>query len=358
MAETSSNGTVEDRFKRVFLITYPRTASNLFLKMLSLDSQTNVVSNEKGGYFFWDAFMTGRISGSTYRPIENWGLEETDRIREAFQKGLGDLESKSKVAKSEGKIMFAKEHAQWFVNPAEVDKYLSGHSGPGIMPFEVKFEVPDLIHEMRTFSSNNLTILPDEYLRTWTPTFLIRHPALAFPSFYRSMLNLEKEGFASAHEFQPMLKLNSTLRWTRLLYDWYSQNTEPSEDLKGSAHYPLLLDAQDIINHPEVMVQYSELIGMDPTKLKFEWNRDAPGKDPGSECEKNHKTPEEVMMETLKDSSGLLKEKAPVALDISSEAEKWREEFGNDLGTQMEGWVRSAIPDFEYLRARRLCFDN
>ncbi|KAJ6006973.1 hypothetical protein N7522_005324 [Penicillium canescens] len=353
MAGISSNDTIEEQGKRVLLITYPRTASNLLVKMLSLESQTAVVSNEKGGYFFWDAFMTGRATGSTYKPIEHWNVEETAHIRRAFQQSLNDLEGKSEIAKSEGKIMFAKEHAQWFANPAEVNKYLSGHDGQAKLPFGI--EIPDRFGPMGEFSSNNLTVLPDEYLQTWTPTFLIRHPALAFPSFYRSMLDLEKEGFASPHEIQPMLKLNSTMKWTRLLYDWYCQHsssssTNHSDNIQG----PLLLDAQDVINQPEVVIKYCELIGMDRTKLKFEWSREVPERNSHLPDRAAQRTPEEVMMDTLNHSSTLLKGKTPVVIDIASEAEKWRKEFGNDIGNQMEDWVQNAMPDYHYLRARRL----
>lgn len=353
MAGIISNEAIEEQRKKILLITYPRTASNLLVKILSLESQTAVVSNEKGGYFFWDAFMTGRATGSTYKPIEHWNVEETDRIRRAFQQSLNDLEGKSEVAKSEGKIMFAKEHAQWFANPAEVNKYLSGHNGQANLPFSIK--IPDLSISTGTFSSNNLTVLPDEYLETWTPTFLIRHPALAFPSFYRSMLDLEKEGLASPHELQPLLKLNSTLKWTRLLYDWYCQHgSNSSTNHSDNIHFPLLLDAQDVVNQPEVVVRYCELIGMDRTKLKFEWSREAPERNSHLPDGAAQRTPEEVMMATLNHSSTLLRGKAPVVLNMASEAEKWREEFGKNIGKQMEDWVLNAMPDYHYLRARRL----
>ena len=353
MAKNNSNENVKEQGKKILLITYPRTASNLLVKMLSLDDQATIVSNEKGGYFFWDAFMTGRSTGSIYKSIEHWGAEETNQIRRAFQQSLDDLEDKSKTAKSESKIVFAKEHAQWFANPAEVDNHLSGNNGPATLPFSM--DIPDLSDSMRTFSSNNLTVLPDEYLQTWTLTFLIRHPALAFPSFYRSMIDLEKAGLANPHELQPMLKLHTTLKWTRMLYDWCCQHTtELYTNQNDDAQYPLVLDAHDVINHPEVVIRYCDLIGMDRTKLKFEWSSEAPKTTSDLSNKTTQKSPEEVMKATLRQSSSLLKEKAPMVIDIVSEAKKWKEEFGNDLGEQMEDWVQNAMVDYEYLRARRL----
>ncbi|KAJ5762116.1 uncharacterized protein N7511_005498 [Penicillium nucicola] len=353
MVRLDPSEAMEEQRRRILLITYPRTASNLLVKMLSLNSQTAVVSNERGGYFFWDAFMTGRATGLTYKPVEQWNAEETDRIRREFQKGVNALEKKHELAKSEGKLIFAKEHIQWFLNPASITQYLSGHDGPAKLPFEI--EAPHISSSEGIFSSNNLNVLPDEYLQTWTPTFLIRHPALAFPSMYRSTLDLEKEGFADPRELQPMLKLHATLKWTRLIYDWYDQRgSNLSSANNDSRQSPILLDAQDVINTPEVVAKYCELIGMDPTKLKFEWNREVPEDGSSLSDETAQKTPEGVMMATLDNLSTLLKEKTPTVVDIASEAQKWRKKFGEDIGRQMEDWVHSAMPDYDYLSARRL----
>jgi len=37
----------------------------------------------------------------------------------------------------------------------------------------------------------NETVLPDEVQRQWNPTFLVRHPALASPSLYRTTVDLQ-----------------------------------------------------------------------------------------------------------------------------------------------------------------------
>jgi hypothetical protein len=39
---------------------------------------------------------------------------------------------------------------------------------------------------------------------------------------------------------------------------------------------------------------------------------------------------------------------------IDDEVVKWKGEFGEDEGVKIERWVRGAMRDYEYLKARRL----
>lgn len=50
----------QQEHRGIYLITYPRTASNLPVRMLALDKQPNVISTEYGGYFFAEAVMRAR----------------------------------------------------------------------------------------------------------------------------------------------------------------------------------------------------------------------------------------------------------------------------------------------------------
>lgn len=53
-------------------------------------------------------------------------------------------------------------------------------------------------------------------------------------------------------------------------------------------------------------------------------------------------------------SSGVLKEKAPEVVHIASEAERWKHEFGDKVANFILKRVHEAMPDYEYLRQRRL----
>ncbi|GAB1198659.1 hypothetical protein APSETT444_007987 [Aspergillus pseudonomiae] len=308
--------------------------------MLSLEQQENAISNEKGGYFFWDSFIKGRTTNSTYTPIEDWTTQQTEEMQQVFQDDFNRWESTSRLAESQGKLFFAKEHIQWFADPAAISDHLS-HS-ESHTPSPVNIKIPTSYGTPHEFSPNNLTIFPDHYLETWRLTFLIRHPALAFPSFYRAMRELEKEEFAQPHEMRPLMELNATLRWTRLLYDWCCQHQgEANIGCARDTRYPLVLDAQDIIHHPDILA-------------RSEWNVPNQKVENGTTKKTSHRSPEKVMKSTLENSSHVLKNRTPIIVDIGVERKGWDQEFGIDFGEQMEKWVREAMPDYNYLRARRL----
>ncbi|KAE8395621.1 hypothetical protein BDV23DRAFT_178666 [Aspergillus alliaceus] len=343
--------------RRTLLVTYPRTASNLVLKMLSLDDQEKVVSNEKGGYFFWDSYMAERSTRCIYKPVLDWAPEETEEIQHVLQRITNELEQKSRFAESQGRLFFAKEHVQWFTDPAAIGNYISGHCSPTASP--VNIHIPISYGPVREFSPNNLTVFPDQYLETWRLTFLIRHPALAFPSLYRAMRELEKEEFTEAHELQPLMEIHATLKWTRQLYDWCCKHQADSHDgYSGDDHYPLVLDAQDVIHNPSVIRRYCKLIGMDPAYVKYDWSAASSKKTNGESESIGRKHPETIMKFTLDNSLHIIKEKTPPFVDIALERKAWDAEFGEVIGKQMEGWVMEAMPDYDYLKSRRLQVKN
>ncbi|KAE8380383.1 hypothetical protein BDV26DRAFT_257543, partial [Aspergillus bertholletiae] len=247
---------------------------------------------------------------ATYTPIERWTTQQTEEMQDTFQHNFDQWESTSRLAESQGKLFFAKEHIQWFADPAALSNYLSPGDSHALSPVNIR--LPSTYGTLRKFSPNNFTIFPDHYLDTWRLTFLIRHPALAFPSFYRAMKELEKEEFAQPHEMAPMMELNATLRWSRLLYDWCCQHQGASGiNNDGGGPYPLVLDAEDIIHHPEVLARYCKLVGLSPIHLRSQWNVAGQALDNEVAGTSSHKRPETVMMFTLENSSQVLKEKTP-----------------------------------------------
>ena len=89
--------------RRLLLVSYPRTASNLLLKILALSDQPNVVANEQGGYFFMKAYTTAAKDSRIYRPGDQWTTEECDEVRSAFQECLNALEDYSSRAEKKRK---------------------------------------------------------------------------------------------------------------------------------------------------------------------------------------------------------------------------------------------------------------
>ena len=63
---------------------------------------------------------------------------------------------------------------------------------------------------------------------------------------------------------------------------------------------------------------------------------------------------ERRFLSTVLSSSSVIKEKTSMGVVIEVEAKKWREEFGEEMGEQMEKWARAAMPDYEFMTGRRL----
>jgi hypothetical protein len=318
------------------------------LKILNVPCQ-KVMTSEKGGYFFYDAFTKVAGDGRLSKPIKEWTETEKQEIRDAFQKAVDELEECSQRAEQEGKIAFAKEHAFWFTNPAMFDDQTE-HAA------SFRPHIPEKYGSSNTFSPLNQTILPDEYLRTWRLTFIIRHPALAFPSLYRAMEKFRETGLLQTEETTGTLASNLTMKWTRLLYDWCLEQP-------GMPGEPLVVDAQDVINNPQVLVRYCEETGLDRDLVQFEWESkqqkpvDLKTLSLESQNEPDRgigKIGERIMLSTLIHSTGIIKDKTPTVVDITAEARQWKEEFGDEVATMLEKMVRDAMSDYEYLRSRRI----
>ncbi|MCJ1388320.1 hypothetical protein MMC18_001166 [Xylographa bjoerkii] len=335
-----------NRCRRFYLLTHPRSCSNLLVRILSFGDQPNVAQHNIGqGYFFLPSDQLREELKLQGKNVESWTQNEQDQMKQAYQNCFKELQKHVDVAEAEGKIVFVKEHACFMTEPTALSGFLFGSENLKQAPWTV--QVPSTYGTEITRSSLNETVLPDEFLQTWLPTFLIRHPALMFPSHYRTILdNLGVDAAYAEGERSEIM----TLHWTRVLYDWYSQHlAKPESGSTSDTSWPLLLDADDIINNPDVVVRLCEIVGMDSTKLQFEWK---PAKKEYLAQLNNDVS--RRMLSTLTASAGIMKEKSSVDIDISIEAKKWREEFGQSEGEKVEGWVRAAIPDYEYLRAKRL----
>ncbi|KAK1147629.1 hypothetical protein N8T08_000971 [Aspergillus melleus] len=354
--------------RRILLVSNPRTASNLLLKILALPDQPNVYANDKGGYYFFDSFVATANDNRIYKPFDQWTPEDRSEIQSALKKCFDQLEEGTSQASQEGKVFFAKEHSPWFIDPlalksilhldentstATEDAPLSNDDAAGaISPF--RLQVPTTYTAAPTFSPTNYTILPDEYLRTFHMAFIIRHPALMFPSFYRAMGKMVKLDVITEANIAGVMAANMTLRFSRLLYDWCLEQDDPDAR-------PVILDAHEVIHKPEAIMRFCELTGLDADAIKFEWDTKPATKDIGAQNLLDTSTEQRtlwspeaagIMVSTLTGSSGIIKSKTPDVVDIAVEATKWREEFGQETADMLEKRVRDAMPDYEYLKAR------
>jgi hypothetical protein len=344
--ESQTKRQTHDRRRRLWLLSSPRTCSNLLVHMLALEDQPDVVFRKNNGYFFLPMINLKDRLRDRGKRVEDMTSDERKNMMDKYQECFNSLEELAQTAKDQGKIAFVKEHIYFMSEPTTMSQFLATESSTKETPWTV--QIPPAYGERATHSKLNKTVLPDEVLKTWLPTFLIRHPALVFPSDCRTMLDVEGKKAAQLAELP--LALAMTYHWTRASYEWFA------EDLKRSGFesteevmWPLVLDADDIITTPDVVDRFAELVGLDPTKLRRQWS-------PATEKDLEQ-LPQKIarrMRDTLLASNGIMKEKAAVAIDIDVEAKKWREEFGDDVGKLIEGLVRKAMPDYEFLRSKRL----
>ncbi|KAJ5491527.1 hypothetical protein N7539_003094 [Penicillium diatomitis] len=349
-----------DSPRGVFLVSYARTASNLLCKILALDEQPRAFSNPSSGYYFRPAFLPHWVTGKPYRPIGEISAKETQERQECFQRSYEDLERDAHSAREQGKIHFFKEHALWISNPAAIAEWMGE---PNLHPPAVFRVHPVGDSELEkapssTWSPENQTVMSDQVLQKWRLVFLVRHPALAFPSYYRASLAVRSHQGLHDSEMEPLLRASLTLRWSRFLYDWACK-TDP---------HPLMLDADDVILNKAALAQFCTDIGLDATRLRFQWESRAdtgaqegnppPKQEQQTKDEDEHKekskTPfHKIFGSTLLKSSGVMKTKSQSDLDIATEAAKWKSEFGVDMADLIEKCVRDAMPDYEYLHAKR-----
>lgn len=323
--------------------------------MLNLENQPNVVPQE---YYFFPAFLNAFDNRDLWaKPLSQWSIEERQSLQKVLQDGATKLDTDVMKAEDEGKVVFVKEHTTFMVEPSTwmgfQESTLAKLNG-GEIQLEVQKHQP-WISDVASLSSataplfhnaNNTTPLPDGYLATWHPTFLIRHPALAFPSYLKQVGN---GGFLKTN---PQM----TLRYTRKLYEFYCEHfgkstTQPtsSEDVRAtSGQWPLVLSADDVIAQPAVLVRWCDISGLDSSKVLYEW------KETSEEEKKKMHAVQVKMTESLQGSTGVLKDKLSDGVVIEQERVKWLEQFGEEAAVWLERCVRDAMEDYEWLLERRL----
>jgi hypothetical protein len=242
------------------LFTIPRTASNLLTQLLNLPSQPNILRHPENGYFFVPALQYRYQHNTFTRPFTSLSKEEGEGLSDALQTGCKAWEQWVETAEDEGKGTYVKEHVNWMINPSvESDFLYPSH------PFELGVE-----QDVR-----NPTAIPDDFLLSGRvrPTFLIRHPALTFPSLLRTSIDNEGLDEVLNEDSAMVMRWECTYTWHIQLYNFLiTSDTYPRvSHVKGIA-YPIILDAADLKNEALVR-RYAEAVGMDSGKVRFAWEK-------------------------------------------------------------------------------------
>lgn len=344
----------------IYLITHPRSCSNLLVRILALDEQPNVCSAAfGGGYFFFPTFMQTMTAEIWAKNIEAIPEEKVAKWRESLQSDANIFGQHVGNANSEGKQVIVKEHAMFMTNPVTMTNHLYGAGStkqsmwladprPAVGGDTSKSSAEE--DRSNAITGSNITVLPDDFLESWKPTFLIRHPALAFPSFFRASRDIR----SGKHPEEEWMRMTMTMRWNRSVYEWYAQKCQAkAQSQNGGAHHdnvqwPVVVEADDILSDPRVVLRFSEILGLDSSKLRFSWDQ--------ANEEKLSSIPEhgQRMLSSLLSSTGIDKSKSAENLSIDAEAKKWCEEFGEEQAAKVGKLVRAAMPDYEFLKSKRL----
>ncbi|KAH8172526.1 hypothetical protein LIA77_06781 [Sarocladium implicatum] len=316
--------------KHNWLITHPRTASNLLARILNLEEQGARPGPQSVCFFIQSLPKRSEL---VQKPASSWTQDDRLAIEEIEQKCVQALQEFIDAATREDQVVFLKEHALLFNHPLLENEDVNGKSDGVGEPSRL----PAVDGISSTRSALNKTIFSDEWLMTWNPTFLIRHPALAITSLYRAM----------RHDIWGRKKLEPTVIernyfWQRTLLEFYV-NAYDETDL-----FPIVIDADDMISSPGLMSHYARITGLNPDKLRFTWDRAS-----AEELDKMSQQ-KRMMLSSLNESDQLDSSKVAGSLDMDQEKLKWVAEFGEEDAKTLEEWVRAAMPHYEYMRLRRL----
>jgi len=294
-----------------------------------------------GGYFFMPAWCKRNDLDRWDIPFDDLSEEHKKIIRDNTQADADHFHAFSKTAEQEGKAVFAKEHVYMMMKSTLLDQLVHGtRTEPAPNPWVVRMD-----EAVDRHSVLNPTFIPDNWLETFQPTFLIRHPALQIPSFYRVHLN--GRGPNDTASRKAYMRATYTLAAIRQMYEFYARHLRAHS---SSSPWPLVIDAAELTAYPtDVMHHFCTIAGFDFSKCKFSWELA-----PRETLDKLPNDVERQAFSTLHASTGVLSSKTKLAVvDIDVEAKTWKAEFGEDVAGEIESFVRRSLPDYEYLRRQR-----
>ncbi|KAF3036771.1 hypothetical protein E8E11_006062 [Didymella keratinophila] len=187
----------------------------------------------------------------------------------------------------------------------------------------------------------NPTSVPDAFWPRVRSTFLIRHPALTFPSTLRTALSNEGLETVLGEESEKVMQWECTYKWHILLYRFLTSLA------LGTGQEPLIIDASQLQDQDFVR-KYAEEVGLEASLVRTSWDAVAE-----KEQEEMHAI-ERRMKDTLLASNGVIVSKlSSKSVDVEVEKEKWATEFGMALAQRLEKLVKQAMVDYQWLYERR-----
>ncbi|KAL5364196.1 hypothetical protein BJX96DRAFT_130140 [Aspergillus floccosus] len=331
------NASTPPKPTRIFLLAQPRMTSNLLTRLLGLGGQPNIYYDEDTSYPFVDLDLVDAIIQLQSNPVDTWTEDEKNHLKQSYQRCFDRLDQYRAKGEADDKVVFAKEHCNLLWRP---------DAGGDTLSAEFTVSLSSQQESGHDDRLQNPTVLPSAYLGAWKPIFLIRHPARSFISYYRAFVRLYEsrpEAELCPRAQDDYIASQMSFSFTRSLYDWYVEYSALVEDTTAT---PLVLDADDYINRPELVSRLADVLGLDADRVQYTWS---PRRD-------HLLSPiSRVWKGTVASSSGVRKDKAAGDVDIQEESKKWEAEFGESRAEMLRNCVVYAMADYEYLKSKRFC---
>lgn len=109
---------------------------------------------------------------------------------------------------------------------------------------------------------------------------------------------------------------------------------------------PVVIEADDMMEKRSTIDTLCDMLGMDKTCVPQEW--DVIQGPVGAGCR------ELKFMSGYWNSTSVDRSKSSRGLVLGGKREAWREEFGIEVGDELWRLVQAAMPDYEYLKAKRI----
>ncbi|KAF9261009.1 hypothetical protein L218DRAFT_931647 [Marasmius fiardii PR-910] len=303
---------------RIFLLATPRTRSNLFIQLLS--SHPRITEHQ---YPFSNAYHFGpeRQFSRDIDIGEDGDLEEFSE--ETYKHAFEEFNKLLQTAESEQKIPLIKEHIFYMMDAQTTYKCL----GQSVSSPRSKVSLKDSDNQSPR-PSTNPTLLPDEFLLTFTPVFIIRHPARAFPSSLRA-----HSRSTGGDVFDADFPANATFKISRILLDWYTAH---------SSKPPIVIDGDKMVNDTKRQMKLlCERFGIDEDRIQYNWE---------SKDDHGYGKVWDAYYEGITNSTGVVRTKETMEAPIlEKEMKKWSQEWNEDVAVKLKELVESAMDDYEYL---------
>jgi hypothetical protein len=204
--------------------------------------------------------------------------------------------------------------------------------GPASPPFTVLEEGSPLSSDC---AKTNPTIFPDNFLLSWRPIFLTRHPALTFESWYRAEsaarhIDLADKSWA----------FYTTYQYSRQLYDWFvSKNAEETSA-------PIVVDADDILDGSSTIKTLCSLLGMDVEHILYKWDV--------IQAPENAGCRELKFMSEYWNSTSIDGSKSSRGLNMEATYTRWQDDFGPGTANELRKIVEESMADYNYLKSKKI----